>query len=62
MRPVYVQLYKARQRLLEEGGSAALAETATDGKDLMSSMSGYLCFSVSASPSLVLPSSGKLGC
>jgi hypothetical protein len=62
MRPVYVQIYKARQRLLEEGGSAALTEIAADGKDLMSSMSGYLCFSVSASPSLVLYSSGKLGC
>ncbi|KAJ7302444.1 cytochrome P450 [Mycena albidolilacea] len=38
MHPVYVQIYKARQRLLEEGGSAALTETAADGKDLMSSM------------------------
>ncbi|KAJ7897703.1 cytochrome P450 [Mycena olivaceomarginata] len=36
--PTVAKLYKARQRLLEEGGSAALAETATDGKYLMSSM------------------------
>ena len=39
MRPVYVKLYKSRQRVLEEGGSAALAETAARGKDLITSMS-----------------------
>ncbi|KAF7356022.1 hypothetical protein MVEN_00931600 [Mycena venus] len=38
MRPVYLMLYKARQKVLEEGGSAALAETPAGGKDLMSSM------------------------
>ncbi|KAK7035049.1 cytochrome P450 [Favolaschia claudopus] len=38
MHPVYVNLYKARQRMLEEGGSAALADTAAGGKDLITSM------------------------
>ncbi|KAK6969689.1 cytochrome P450 [Favolaschia claudopus] len=38
MHPVYVDLYKARQQVLEEGGSAALADTAAGGKDLITSM------------------------
>ncbi|KAK6984692.1 cytochrome P450 [Favolaschia claudopus] len=38
MHPVYVNLYQARQKVLEEGGSAALAETAAGGKDLITSM------------------------
>jgi hypothetical protein len=39
MHPVYVKLYNTRQKALEEGGSAALAETAAGGKDLITSMS-----------------------
>ncbi|KAJ6582349.1 cytochrome P450 [Mycena capillaripes] len=38
MHPVYVNLYTSRQKVLEEGGSAALAETAAGGKDLITSM------------------------
>ncbi|KAJ7031887.1 cytochrome P450 [Mycena alexandri] len=38
MHPVYVQLYNARKKALEEGGSAALADTAAGGKDLITSM------------------------
>ncbi|KAK7015260.1 cytochrome P450 [Favolaschia claudopus] len=38
MHPVYINLYKARQRMLEEGGLAALADTAAGGKDLITSM------------------------
>ncbi|KAJ7227722.1 cytochrome P450 [Mycena haematopus] len=38
MHPVYVDLYNSRLRALEEGGSAALAETAAGGKDLITSM------------------------
>ncbi|KAF7356081.1 hypothetical protein MVEN_00938000 [Mycena venus] len=38
MHPVYVKLYKTRQQALEEGGSAALAENAAGGKDLITSM------------------------
>ncbi|KAJ7304515.1 cytochrome P450 [Mycena albidolilacea] len=38
MHPVYVKLYNTRQKALEEGGSAALAETAAGGKDLITSM------------------------
>jgi hypothetical protein len=42
MHPVYVTLYNSRQKVLEEGGSAALADTAAGGKDLITSMSMYL--------------------
>ncbi|KAJ6511636.1 cytochrome P450 [Mycena vulgaris] len=38
MHPVYVMLYDSRKQALEEGGSAALAETAAGGKDLITSM------------------------
>ncbi|KAJ7509559.1 cytochrome P450 [Mycena galericulata] len=38
MHPVYVTLYDTRKKALEEGGSAALAETAAGGKDLITSM------------------------
>ncbi|KAJ7148550.1 cytochrome P450 [Mycena crocata] len=38
MHPVYVKLYNSRKQTLEEGGSAALAETAAGGKDLITSM------------------------
>ncbi|KAJ7289345.1 cytochrome P450 [Mycena rebaudengoi] len=38
MHPVYVNLYNSRQAILEEGGSAALADTAAGGKDLITSM------------------------
>ncbi|KAJ6590229.1 cytochrome P450 [Mycena sp. CBHHK59/15] len=38
MHPVYVKLYNSRKNALEEGGSAALAETAAGGKDLITSM------------------------
>ncbi|KAJ7103857.1 cytochrome P450 [Mycena epipterygia] len=38
MHPVYVMLYNIRKAALEEGGSAALAETAAGGKDLITSM------------------------
>ncbi|KAJ7905901.1 cytochrome P450, partial [Mycena leptocephala] len=38
MHPVYVTLYNSRQKVLEEGGSAALADTAAGGKDLITSM------------------------
>ncbi|KAJ6478109.1 cytochrome P450 [Mycena vitilis] len=38
MHPVYVKLYHSRQKALEEGGAAALADTAAGGKDLITSM------------------------
>ncbi|KAJ7103844.1 cytochrome P450 [Mycena epipterygia] len=38
MHPVYAKLYNIRKTALEEGGSAALAETAAGGKDLITSM------------------------
>ncbi|KAF8217205.1 cytochrome P450 [Mycena galopus ATCC 62051] len=38
MRPVYLKIYQARQKVLEENGSAAVAEPGAGGKDLMSSM------------------------
>ncbi|KAJ7166841.1 cytochrome P450 [Mycena filopes] len=38
MHPVYVKLYNTRKQALEEGGSAALADTAAGGKDLITSM------------------------
>ncbi|KAF8217181.1 cytochrome P450 [Mycena galopus ATCC 62051] len=38
MHPVYVRLHNSRQQALEEGGSAALADTAAGGKDLITSM------------------------
>ncbi|KAF7351916.1 hypothetical protein MVEN_01153400 [Mycena venus] len=38
MRSVYLMLYKARRKVLEEGGPAALVETPAGGKDIMSSM------------------------
>ncbi|KAJ7665633.1 cytochrome P450 [Mycena rosella] len=38
MHPVYVMLYNSRKKAMEEGGSAALAETAAGGKDLISTM------------------------
>ncbi|KAF7369919.1 hypothetical protein MSAN_00621400 [Mycena sanguinolenta] len=38
MHPIYVNVYNSRLRALEEGGSAALAETAAGGNDLITSM------------------------
>ncbi|KAJ6490885.1 cytochrome P450 [Mycena sanguinolenta] len=38
MHPVYVNVYNSRLSALEEGGSAALAETAAGGNDLITSM------------------------
>ncbi|KAJ7438779.1 cytochrome P450 [Mycena galericulata] len=38
MHPIYVTLYETHKKALEEGGSAALAETASAGKDLFTSM------------------------
>ncbi|KAF7369928.1 hypothetical protein MSAN_00622300 [Mycena sanguinolenta] len=38
MHPIYVNVYNSRLRVLEEGGSAALAETAAGGNDLVTLM------------------------